>query len=207
MTLAVEIVVECEAHAKELVPQLAGIVELHEGIDHGCDHLGIVEAGSDVENGVTTRGIGSQEYDDDDKITAGAYQPVVKAQRRLSQQIEDGKADEPRRGHEEQQIDQYGRLYAHLTEMQRVLQQELHGQQGGTGHHEPARTVVHLSRLAVQGEDEHQHQGEEPRQRDGSELDMLDGYHGAVLVFVFFVFWGQNYKKKAKTGKKGVKFV
>ena len=105
MTLAVEIVVECEAHAAELVPQLAGIVELHEGIDHGCGHLGIVEAGSDVENSVTTCGIGPQEYGDDDKIAAGTYQPVVKAQRRLAQQIEDGEADEPCRGHEKQQID------------------------------------------------------------------------------------------------------
>ena len=82
--------------------------------------------------------------------------------------------------------------------MQRVLQQKLYGQQGGACHHEPPRAVVHLSRLAMQGEDEHQHQGEESRQRDGSELDMLDGYHGAVLVFCFFSFSGDKITKNAK---------
>ena len=171
-------------------------MELHEGIDNGCGHFGIVESRGDGEYVMTTRGIGPQEHDDDDKIAAETYQPVVKAQRRLSQQIEDGEADEPRGGNEKQQIDQYGGLYAHLAEMQRILQQKLNGQQGGASHHEPSRTVVHLSRLAAQGQDEHQHQGEEPRQGDGSELNVLNGYHGAVLVF--FSFSGDKITKKGK---------
>jgi hypothetical protein len=109
----------------------------------------------------------------------------------LTLQIEYRYIDEIASKGKEEQIDQYGGLDAHLAEMQRVLQQELYGQQRRTTHHEPAGTVVDLSTLATQGQHEHQHQGQETRQRDGSELDVLDRNHAAKLRII-----GQKNKEK-----------
>ena len=83
-------------------------------------------------------------------------------------QVEDGKADQPRREHEEHQVDSHALRHAHLPEVQRVLQQELQGNHADAHHHQPARKVVLPSHLlqAARCQVDGQHRG----QQHSSEL-------------------------------------